>query len=58
MQARGGDSTPRVLAADLVIDTTGRGSRSPVWLGELGYARPEVERVEVDLAYTTRHYRL
>lgn len=45
-----------VLAADLVIDTTGRGSRTPVWLAELGYERPEEERVKVDLAYTTRHF--
>jgi hypothetical protein len=30
----------------------------PVWLAELGYQRPEEERVRVDLAYTTRHYRL
>jgi 2-polyprenyl-6-methoxyphenol hydroxylase-like FAD-dependent oxidoreductase len=48
----------RVLTADLVVDTTGRGSRTPAWLGELGYARPEEERVKIGLAYTTRHFRL
>ncbi|AYV33068.1 Putative epoxidase LasC (plasmid) [Streptomyces sp. ADI95-16] len=58
VQARESGSTPRTLRADLVVDTTGRGSRAPVWLEELGYARPEEERVEIDLAYTTRHYRL
>ncbi|GLU48709.1 NAD(P)/FAD-dependent oxidoreductase [Nocardiopsis ansamitocini] len=47
-----------VVAADLVVDTTGRGSRTPLWLEELGYQRPEAQRVKIGLAYTTRHYRL
>lgn len=47
-----------VLEADLVVDTTGRGSRTPAWLEQLGYARPEEERIKIGLAYTTRHYRL
>jgi 2-polyprenyl-6-methoxyphenol hydroxylase-like FAD-dependent oxidoreductase len=46
------------IEADLVIDATGRGSRSPAWLEELGYQRPAEERVKVGLAYTTRHYRM
>ncbi|MEV7327421.1 FAD-dependent monooxygenase [Micromonospora sp. NPDC093244] len=58
VQARDGGSGPEVLSADLVIDTTGRGSRTPVWLEELGYSRPTEDRVKVDLAYTTRHYRV
>jgi 2-polyprenyl-6-methoxyphenol hydroxylase-like FAD-dependent oxidoreductase len=41
-----------------VVDATGRGSRTPVWLGELGYQRPEQERVEIGLGYATRTYRL
>jgi 2-polyprenyl-6-methoxyphenol hydroxylase-like FAD-dependent oxidoreductase len=45
------------LEADLVVDATGRGSRTPAWLEELGYQRPEEERVKIGLAYTTRHYR-
>ena len=45
-----------VLDADLVIDTTGRGSRAPRWLEELGYGRVEEERVEMDLTYTTCDY--
>ena len=47
---------PETLLADLVIDSTGRGSRTPAWLEELGYARPDEERMRIDLAYTTRHY--
>jgi 2-polyprenyl-6-methoxyphenol hydroxylase-like FAD-dependent oxidoreductase len=45
------------IAADIVIDATGRGSRSPEWLCGLGYPKPEEERVEVALAYTTRFFR-
>jgi 2-polyprenyl-6-methoxyphenol hydroxylase-like FAD-dependent oxidoreductase len=55
---RHGDPQPEVLRSDLVIDVTGRGSRTPAWLRELGYAQPAEDRVKVDLAYTTRHYRV
>lgn len=48
----------RVLPADLVIDATGRGSRAPRWLTELGYAAPARDEVTVDLAYSTRLFRL
>jgi 2-polyprenyl-6-methoxyphenol hydroxylase-like FAD-dependent oxidoreductase len=51
-------SPEEFLDADLVVDATGRGSRTPVWLEELGYERPKEDRMKVDLAYTTRHYRL
>jgi 2-polyprenyl-6-methoxyphenol hydroxylase-like FAD-dependent oxidoreductase len=49
---------PETLPADLVVDSSGRGSRAPAWLEELGYDRPEIERVKIGLAYTTRHFRL
>ncbi|MGY1669145.1 FAD-dependent monooxygenase [Geodermatophilus sp. SYSU D00710] len=45
------------LAADLVVDATGRGSRSATWLADLGYQRPPEERVPIDLCYATRSYR-
>ncbi|NJP68215.1 FAD-dependent oxidoreductase [Streptomyces spiramenti] len=48
----------RRLTADLVVDATGRGSRTPVWLEELGYGRPEEQRIGVDLTYTSRLFRL
>lgn len=44
----------RTLAADLVVDTMGRGSPSPRWLDELGYTVPEEQRLKVDVHYTTR----
>lgn len=53
-----GSGTEETLEADLVVDVTGRGSRTPAWLEELGYPRPREDRVKIDLAYTTRHYRL
>ncbi|MFI7677451.1 NAD(P)/FAD-dependent oxidoreductase [Actinophytocola sp. NPDC049390] len=44
--------------ADLVVDATGRGSRTPAWLAELGYERPAEDRIKIGLTYTTRHYRV
>jgi 2-polyprenyl-6-methoxyphenol hydroxylase-like FAD-dependent oxidoreductase len=58
VQRQAADSVEEVLAADLVVDATGRGSRTPAWLDALGYQRAEEEKVKVGLAYTTRHYRL
>ncbi|CAL9622888.1 putative protein (plasmid) [Streptomyces sp. enrichment culture] len=48
----------RAIPADLVVDATGRASRTPLWLEELGYERPEEERIRIDLSYTTRRFRL
>ena len=45
------------LSADLIIDNTGRGSRAPQWLKELGYAETEVSEVKVNVGYTTRMYK-
>ena len=47
----------RKLIADLVVDCTGRGSRSPQWLAGLGYAAPSESEVKVDVGYATRSYR-
>ncbi len=58
VQQRTPGAEERTLSAHLVVDTTGRGSRTPLWLAELGYDAPPEERIEIDLAYTTRHYRL
>jgi 2-polyprenyl-6-methoxyphenol hydroxylase-like FAD-dependent oxidoreductase len=45
------------LAADLVVDATGRSSRSPQWLADLGYPSPSEERLQVGVHYTTRLFR-
>lgn len=46
-----------VMLADLVVDASGRGSRAPRWLEELGHQGPEEEVIEVMTGYTTRQYR-
>ena len=56
IQRREQGSQLEVLPADLVVDITGRGSRMPAWLAELGYQAPPEDKIKVDLAYTTRHY--
>lgn len=44
------------LPADLVVDATGRGSRLPRWLEELGYAAPAVSETGLEVAYTTARF--
>jgi 2-polyprenyl-6-methoxyphenol hydroxylase-like FAD-dependent oxidoreductase len=51
-------SAEQTLTADLVVDATGRGSRTPTWLEALGYPRPPVQRVRIGLGYVSRTYRL
>lgn len=48
----------RELRADLVLDATGRGSRTPRWLEELGYEPPEEIVIDAQLAYASRLYRI
>ena len=55
---RADGSAEEVLGADLVVDASGRGSRTPAWLEALGYARPPTEQVRIGLGYATRTYRL
>jgi 2-polyprenyl-6-methoxyphenol hydroxylase-like FAD-dependent oxidoreductase len=50
-------TTGDTLLADLVVDATGRGSHSPIWLEEMGYDQPKVERIEINLTYVTRRFR-
>jgi 2-polyprenyl-6-methoxyphenol hydroxylase-like FAD-dependent oxidoreductase len=45
------------LDADLVVDATGRTSRTPAWLADHGYASPPVDEVRIDLAYSTTFVR-
>lgn len=48
----------RTLEADLVVDATGRGSRTPTWLAQLGFPEPRRDRMEVGVRYGTRAFRL
>ena len=53
-----GGEDARSVDADLVVDASGRGSRTLHWLADLGY--PETERTQVDsqMAYASRLYRI
>ncbi len=44
------------VAADFVVDTSGRASKLPAWLAELGYDKPAETKVEIDLCYASRIY--
>jgi 2-polyprenyl-6-methoxyphenol hydroxylase-like FAD-dependent oxidoreductase len=46
----------KTISADLVVDASGRGSRSPVWLEALGYPKPREEQIKVNIGYKTRLY--
>jgi 2-polyprenyl-6-methoxyphenol hydroxylase-like FAD-dependent oxidoreductase len=50
-------SGERILPADLVVDATGRGSRAPQWLTDLGAPRVEQDVVDSGLRYATRVFR-
>ncbi|MEV7178070.1 FAD-dependent monooxygenase [Kitasatospora sp. NPDC093679] len=51
------NAEPEVLAADLVVDATGRSNRGATWLRTLGYAPAPEERVDSGLVYVSREYR-
>lgn len=57
LRRREGDAAEEELAADLVVDASGRGSAMPRWLGQLGRLRPEESTVRVRVAYATRQFR-
>jgi 2-polyprenyl-6-methoxyphenol hydroxylase-like FAD-dependent oxidoreductase len=57
VRSRDGADGVETMTADLVVDATGRGSRSPAWLNALGYPMPREEKLDVGIGYTTRLYR-
>lgn len=46
-------SDQKRIAADLVVDATGRTSRTPTWLDSHGFDAPEIDEVQIDLGYCT-----
>ncbi len=46
----------RFHLADLIVDASGRASRAPTCLSEIGYETPDVERIDIDLTYATRQF--
>ena len=49
------DGDSEELDAALVVDATGRTSRTPTWLEAHGYDAPETDEIRVDMAYSTAH---
>jgi flavin-dependent dehydrogenase len=49
---------PREIAADLVVDASGRSSRASRWLVELGYPLVDETKIDAFLGYATRRYRI
>ncbi|MBB5915982.1 2-polyprenyl-6-methoxyphenol hydroxylase-like FAD-dependent oxidoreductase [Nocardia transvalensis] len=58
IMARIPGSAEEVLAADLVVDAMGRGTRVPVWLTELGYGALAEDSVAVHIGYSSVRLRL
>lgn len=50
-------TTGQEVAADFVVDASGRGSRAPGWLEALGYEKPVEESVKINVGYATRIFR-
>jgi 2-polyprenyl-6-methoxyphenol hydroxylase-like FAD-dependent oxidoreductase len=57
VSVKASNGAEQTVMADLVVDASGRGSSSPAWLESFGFARPEEERIEIGIGYTTRVYR-
>ena len=53
---RDGSGSVDDIAADLVVESGGRGSHVPQWLEAMGYGKPPEETVVIDLGYSTRVY--
>jgi 2-polyprenyl-6-methoxyphenol hydroxylase-like FAD-dependent oxidoreductase len=57
LRHRSGERHEEALAADLIVDASGRGSRAPHWLNSLGYGKVQETSVKIDIGYATRIYR-
>jgi len=57
VRSRSNEGQEAAIAADLVVDATGRGSKSPAWLESLGYPKPTESAITIGYGYTTRVYR-
>lgn len=55
-EARDGGAN-EILSADLIVDVTGRGTRTPQWLKELGFEPAPESEVKVDVGYSSRVYK-
>jgi 2-polyprenyl-6-methoxyphenol hydroxylase-like FAD-dependent oxidoreductase len=62
LSARSGEpgtaAASTTLAADLVVDASGRHSRAPRWLAAHGYEEPTETVIDSGIGYATRYYEL
>ncbi|MFF9064228.1 FAD-dependent oxidoreductase [Streptomyces sp. NPDC014891] len=56
-RGKGAGGETRTLAADLVVDASGRSTRAGDWLAGIGAEAPHEETLDTGLAYGTRVYR-
>ncbi len=49
--------TEQNVQADLVVDAMGIHSRTPIWLEQSGFPKPNEKRIKVDVGYASRLYR-
>ncbi|UQX04403.1 FAD-dependent oxidoreductase [Streptomyces sp. RerS4] len=57
VRVRGADGRQEVLEADFVVDASGRGSRAPAYLRELGVTAAPERSLDLGLVYATRVFR-
>lgn len=57
LRASGADPTRPPLEADLIVDASGRGSRTPRWLQEQGFEPPVESRIGIRVAYASCLFR-
>ncbi len=55
---RRGEHDAEVIPADLVVDSTGRGTRAPMWLEQHGFGEVEVQEVQSNVGYTSRVFHM
>jgi 2-polyprenyl-6-methoxyphenol hydroxylase-like FAD-dependent oxidoreductase len=53
-----GDDGTAFVDADLVVDASGRGSRTPTWLADLGSPIPDRTTIDAHITYASRFYRV
>lgn len=58
IRRHGVQTTQERLDADLVVDATGRGGRTPAWLPAMGYQPPKEDQVPVHVKYVSHRLRL
>jgi 2-polyprenyl-6-methoxyphenol hydroxylase-like FAD-dependent oxidoreductase len=51
-----GNELTTVLAADLVVDATGRAARTPAFLERLGFGRPAEQRAPTSVGYSSHRF--